>query len=294
MEQSALTEQDRRRIVAYREKLGQYERPCMTADIVALRPVFEEPGRDRWRENPKFCVELLLIRRGQWPHEGCWALPGGFVNPNESVEEGARRELLEETDLEARPLIPVGVFSKPGRDMRAWIISSAFVTVYRPGEGGRAKGCDDAAEAKWFRVDSPVVDRGRFVLSFRDGATPAFTLRGTYAPTEFDGGRVTSVEKNPLAFDHAEIIAAAFLRMLSFDVRKLAFSFLPEKFTLSRYIDVYQYLTRHSVDADNIPNFRRQLTATRKPLLVPCGDEREDLVGRGHAPARLYRRRKDS
>ena len=82
--------------------------------------------------------------------------------------------------------------------------------------------------------------------------------------------------------------------MLSFDTKKLVFFFLPEKFTLSNYIDVYQYLTRYSVSAANIPSFRRQLTATKEPLLEVCEGEWEDLGGRAHAPAKLYRRRLNS
>lgn len=119
----------------------------------------------------------------------------------------------------------------------------------------------------------------------------AFCLTGSYREEDLGGGTVLSVGDNPLAFDHAQIVAQAFLRMLSFDTKKLVFFFLPEKFTLSNYIDVYQYFTHNAVSAANIPSFRRQLTATREPLLEVCGDEMEDLGGRAHAPARLYRRR---
>ena len=287
---SRITAEDRRKIADYRRTLDKYEHPSVTADIIAVRPAFADLREDQWRENPKFALEALLIKRGAWPYEGCWALPGGFIRPNESVDAGARRELREETALEAHPLIPAGVFSRPERDMRAWIISNAFVSVYRRGEGCNVKGGDDAASAQWLRVETPTFDKGRFSLPFKDGNRSVFTLRGAYEPSEFDGGRVTKVEENPLAFDHAEIIATAFLRLLSFDLRKLAFYFLPEKFTLSNYIDVYQYLTRDSVEFGNIPNFRRQLTATRNPLLIPCDGEIEDLGGRAHAPARLYRR----
>lgn len=285
-----ISEEDRKRISEYRESLGKYEKPSVTADIVALRPAYNNPGEEKWRENPKFAIEVLLIRRGQWPYEGKWALPGGFIRPAESVEEGARRELHEETSLEAHPLIPVGVFSKPGRDMRAWIISNAFVSVYRRGEGCNVKGGDDAAAAKWFRVEFRTAGESSFELSFSDGAEETFNVVGRYRQDDFGGGTVTEVADNMLAFDHGEIIATAFLRMLSFDLRKVVFYFLPEEFTLSSYIDVYQYLTRNSVEAANIPNFRRQLTETKDPVLIPAGEKFEP-GGKGHAKARLYRRR---
>lgn len=285
----SITSEDQIKIDAYQKTLGKYPKPSVTADIIALRPAYSELTENQWRENPQFALEVLLIKRGQWPYESFWALPGGFIRPTESVEEGARRELREETALEAHPLIPIGVFSKPGRDMRAWIMSNAFVSVYRRGEGCNVKGGDDAAMAKWFRVEHPVVCDGRFTLPFYEDGHQLFTLKGTYAPAEFGGGEVKTVEGNPLAFDHGEIIATAFLRMLSFDLKKLVFFFLPEKFTLSNYIDVYQYLTRNSIEPGNIPNFRRQLTTTKSPLLIPCEGEFE-TEGRGHATAKLYRR----
>ena len=306
----AQTPEDVARIEEYRKTLGKYPKPSITADIVAVRPAYSELGEGQWRENPEVALEVLFVRRGQWPYEGSWALPGGFILPTETVDEGARRELREETSLEADRLIPVGVFSKPDRDMRAWIISNAFVSIHKRGQGCRVKGGDDAREAKWLTVKLPTIGCGRFYLPFYDVGAPgvcalpsdgrtntpgspqlAFCLTGTYREEDLGGGTVTSVDDNPLAFDHAEIIAQAFLRMLAFDVKKLVFFFLPEKFTLSNYIDIYQYLTRYSIEPNNIPSFRRQLTATKDPLLEVCEGEWEDLGGRAHAPAKLYRRR---
>ena len=145
--------------------------------------------------------------------------------------------------------------------------------------------------AKWLRVETPTINHSRFYLPFYDGDKLEFCLSGAYREEDLGGGTVMFVEENPLAFDHAEIIAQAFLRMLSFDTKKLVFFFLPEKFTLSNYIDIYQYLPRYSVSAANIPSFRRQLTTTKEPLLEVCEGEWEDLGGRAHAPAKLYRRR---
>lgn len=284
-----LSKEDLKKVETYRAALGKYPKPSVTADIIAIRPAYGELNEDQWRENPKFALEVLLVKRGQWPHEGKWALPGGFIRPTESVEEGARRELHEETALEAHPLIPVGVFSKPGRDMRAWIISNAFVSVYKRGEGLNVKGGDDASEAKWFRIENPAIMDGRFNLPFHENGRNVFTLRGDCVHEDLNGGHVKAVEENPLAFDHAEIIATAFMRMFAFDLKKLAFFFLPDEFSLTNYIDVYQYLTRYSIEHGNIPNFRRQLTMTKDPLLVPVEGKFEE-EGKGHAKAQLYRR----
>ena len=286
-----LTETDKVKIAEYRKRLGKYVKPSVTADIVAVRPAFSDLRDDQWRENPKFAIEFLFIKRGIWPYEGCWALPGGFIRPDETVEDGARRELMEEASLDANTLIPVGTFSDPVRDMRTWVISNAFISIHRRGDGAGVKGGDDAAEAKWLRAECPSFRNGSFSIPFFDGEKKVFTLSGEYRPEEFGGGTVTFVQENPLAFDHGAIIATAFLRILSLDLKKLVFFFLPEKFTLSSYIGVYQYLTGNSISPGNIPNFRRQLTSTKSPFLEVCEGEFEVLDGRGHAAAKLYRKK---
>ncbi len=110
-----------------------YEKPAVTADCV----VFDD--RDR----------LLLIRRRHQPFAGQFALPGGFVDPGETTEDAARRELLEETGLQARDLRLLGVYSKPGRDPRGWTISIAYLVTAFDGE---AQAGDDATEVS-FRTD---------------------------------------------------------------------------------------------------------------------------------------------
>jgi 8-oxo-dGTP diphosphatase len=89
---------------------------------------------------------LLLIRRKHPPHQGAYALPGGFVDVGETVEEGCRRELLEETGLTAGTLKLVGVYSDPSRDPRGHNVSVAFVGRI---ESAEPVAGDDAAEAEW-------------------------------------------------------------------------------------------------------------------------------------------------
>lgn len=291
---SALTKEDKDNIARYQKEVVRYKKPSVTADIIALRPGYDEPDATEWRKNPGFSIDILMIRRGIWPHKGMWALPGGFLKEGESIEDCARREILEETGVAAKQIYPTGVFSKPGRDMRYWIISNAYVTLLKAGEGACAKGGDDAAEAKWLRIKQPTIGDGEFNLPFYDGDSHLFTIHGQFEEGLF-GGNVTKVDRNPLAFDHAEIIVQSFLRMRAFDKKELTLLFLPEKFTLANFIDIYQYLSRKSLDVDpvshsNIPNFRRQLTEKSDPILEPCEGEQEER-GRGHATAKLYRRR---
>ena len=92
---------------------------------------------------------MLMIRRGGDPFRGKLALPGGFVDDGETVEQAALRELEEETGvaLEAGELRLAGVYSQPGRDPRGWTVSVLFrIDV---GERPDARHGDDAAAVEW-------------------------------------------------------------------------------------------------------------------------------------------------
>ena len=96
---------------------------------------------------------VLLIRRGHEPFAGSWALPGGFVDTDEHLEDAARRELHEETGLRIGDLIQIGAFGDPNRDPRGRAISVAFLAILDSEPAPQAG--DDAAEARWFPIDRP-------------------------------------------------------------------------------------------------------------------------------------------
>lgn len=111
-------------------EIETYRNPFPTVDVVAIRD-----------------GDVLLIRRRN-PPPG-WALPGGFVDYGESAAAAARRELREETGLEARTLDLLGVYSDPGRDPRFHTVS----TVYVADVAGEPCAGDDAADVRWFPLD---------------------------------------------------------------------------------------------------------------------------------------------
>ena len=94
--------------------------------------------------------EILLIKRLNEPFKDCWALPGGFVDENEDLEQAARRELFEETNIETEEMIQIGAFGTPKRDPRGHMISVAYQTDLIDNQIVKAK--DDAKEVKWFSI----------------------------------------------------------------------------------------------------------------------------------------------
>ena len=112
----------------------KYPRPAVTADCVVIT---REP-------EPR----VLLIKRGGEPFKDCWAIPGGFMEMNETTEQCAVRELKEETSIVISDLHQIGVYSKVDRDPRGRTISVAYLAITDKTQ--IAVGQDDAAEVKWW------------------------------------------------------------------------------------------------------------------------------------------------
>ncbi len=177
-----------------------FERPSVTADIA----LFTVRGKS---------LQVLLIRRKDWPFAGLWALPGGFVRPGESLEDAARRELSEETGVREVLLEQLRVFSDPQRDPRTWVITVAY-TALVASDALTLRAGTDAAEAAWFNVQ----------------ALP-----------------------QPLAFDHSQILdyAVASLRARLDTDLQVAAALLPRRFTLSEMQEVYEIISGRALDKRN-------------------------------------------
>ncbi|MGE7780297.1 NUDIX domain-containing protein [Peribacillus sp. NPDC097264] len=171
-----------------------------TADIAIFTITAKKTEK---KAPPEMFLKLLLIKRAATDKEGNpnvegnkWALPGGFVNANETAYEAAERELNEETGVSGLQVKHFGMYDQPGRDPRGWIISNAFYAIVQEKFLHQRRANDDAAEVDLFTIKE--------VLQLN------------------------------LAFDHYKIINEA-IELLKKEMMQttIAKNFLPDEFTLS-------------------------------------------------------------
>jgi 8-oxo-dGTP diphosphatase len=117
---------------------GRHRNPIPTVDVIV-----EQNSR------------ILMIRRKNDPYKGCLALPGGFVDEGERIEDAARREANEETSLNIHLVDILGVYSDPKRDPRGHLISTAFVGIVPTDNlSVEASAQDDASEVEWIKLEA--------------------------------------------------------------------------------------------------------------------------------------------
>jgi 8-oxo-dGTP diphosphatase len=176
-------------------------------------------------------LQVLLVCRGEAPFEGMWAIPGGFKRPTETLDEAAKRELGEETGVNAESLLTqFGSYGDPGRDPRMNVVTIAYLAVLR--DVGAVVGGSDAAAAALI----PVSD----------------VLNG----------------KIDLAFDHLRIVRDAIERVrVELEVTGIATAFVGATFTLAELRAVYEAIWGVQLDA---ANFRRSIVA-EDGWVIPTG-----------------------
>ena len=176
-------------------------------------------------------LHVLLVRRGEAPFEGMWAVPGGFKRPTETLDEAARRELSEETGVDVPSLLTqFGAYGDPGRDPRMNVVTVAYLAVLR--DIGAIVAGTDAADARL----TPVSD----------------VLNG-------------AIE---LAFDHLRLVRDAIERVrVELEVSGIATAFVGTTFTMAELRAVYEAIWGVQLDA---ANFRRSVVG-EDGWVIPTG-----------------------
>ncbi|PJG46279.1 NUDIX hydrolase [Sphingobium sp. LB126] len=213
-----------------------YDRPSITVDLVLL-------GMHRGR------LSALLVRRDQAPQAGYWALPGGFVAMDESLDAAAARLLHDKAGLDEAHLEQLYTFGAVDRDPRMRVITIAYLALLR---------------------------EDRIAAAAGGGRVTVAALEGEAAEAVSEDGKPL-----PLAFDHQHILALARDRLRGkIDYSDIAFALLPDRFTLRALQDVHEAVLGTTL---NKPAFRRRMLDRGR--LVATGMREEDA---SHRPAELF------
>ena len=276
---------------------SRYNRPSLTADMAVFAVLSKEEKTDEYRKDPEQRLGVLLVKRDGFPFRGCWALPGGFAAEGETLSDTAMRELMEETGVDSAFLEPFGVFSRPGRDPRGWIVSQAFLALVDV-KKCRVRAGSDAGAAAWFEIGVSRTEQKKYVKKTSARILTKYGLclkneemdleiRATLEETKIFQDHHETVtwripESGGLAFDHAEILIRAFqeLRGRAKDAGRIIFDLMPESFTLYSLQEAYEIVLGEKMIT---PNFRRKIA----PFVQETG---EYTSGAGHRPAMLFKR----
>lgn len=255
---------------------SEFEKPSVTVDNVIFS-IFETKTGN-YRKNPEQNLYLLLIQRGEHPYLNKWALPGGFVRIDESVEESAYRELKEETNLEDIYIEQLYTFGDVKRDPRMRIISTAYMALIKQ-ENTDLKADTDARDVSWFKLTYEFTENKKLKIRLESGE---IVLEASLVLDSKGRGenRIKIEESGGLAFDHAKIIGYALMRLRNkIEYTNLVFNLMPEYFTLTELQKVYEIvLGKELIKA----NFRRKI----KDLVTETERFSEEA---GHRPSRLFK-----
>lgn len=217
---------------------GDYERPSVTVDLVIVGLDVDEAF------NPK--LKVLLIKRKNHPYINKWALPGGFVNITEDIDDAAKRELEEETGVKNISFEQLKTYGKPDRDPRMRVISVAYFALLNCSEINKMiQARDDELEAKWFEVTlSDKFSRQLMSIKSKDGDENVYLITNQKAKQE--------KSDRMLAFDHAQIIYDALSRIRNeAEYTDIVFGLMPEKFKLPELKKVYECILGKELDSES-------------------------------------------
>lgn len=274
--------------------ISKYERPSVATDMVIF--TIKNFQEENYRKLPQKKLNILMIKRGNYPFKNKWALAGGFVMKGESTEQSAKRELFEETGLENIYLEQLYTFSEPNRDPRGWIMSCSYMALV-DAQKINAQAGDDAKEVEWFNVDYILKDERKtveenvkiiekhyeLILSSSDDSIVLKSEICYKKHISINGTWLEIVENSSdLAFDHAKIISYAIERLRNkIEYTTVAFNLLPETFTYTELQMVCETILGKKLVS---PNFRRKM----KKYVMPSNEIR--VQSAGHRPAKLMKR----
>lgn len=268
---------------------GDYERPSVTTDILVFTVQNKEVADIRKAD--KKDLKILLIKRKDHPYIGQWAIPGGFVDIHESLEEAAKRELKEETDLDNIYFEQLATYGDVKRDPRMRVISSAYMALI-PSRHLKPKAGDDAEDVQWFSISredvSSTEKEDSWLLHL---CSDDEKVKISYKVIEKHVRRGVSLEiettvvpqsltKAALAFDHSKIVVDALQRLKNkIEYTAIAFNLVDNIFTRSEIKTIYELILNRKLD-------HTELWRKIKDMVIET-----DMVSKekAHRPSKCYK-----
>lgn len=267
-----------------------YDRPSVTNDII----IFTTGDRieENSRKVPKKGMQILLIKRDDYPYKGKWAIPGGFVKNDESLEEGALRKLKEETGIDNVYTEQLYTFGEVNRDPRTRVISIGNIALISKEDiiFGDYK---DRKESKWFWVEKNLVDSkkdethtiNKYILKFEsEDEEIKFNyeiiekIERTIFRKKENSYKMLNESNDELAFDHYKIIDYAVDRIRNkIEYTPIALNLLPRLFTVKELQNVYE-----AIMGREILNFRRKM----EDMIIETD---EKIEGKPFRPAKVFK-----
>lgn len=227
-----------------------YERPSVTADVVMLKVYDKIIDK---RQKSKKSLRVLLIRREEEPCVGKWSLPGGFVGIDETIEEVARKKVLEKTGYDQYYLEQLYTFDGIDRDSRWRVISTAYIGIMKPHVFTKQYGTH---AGEWFEI----LDDNTLI-----GIDTLRTLT-------FDD----------LAFDHGKIITKALERVRGkLFYSDIGFEFEEEEFTVGSLQGTFETILNKPIN-----NFKRTMENRIE-------ETDKTVYGMAYRPAKVFRKKND-
>lgn len=270
--------------------INDYERPSITNDVIIFTT--DDKHEENSRKVPRKGMQILLIKRDNYPEIDKWAVPGGFVRMDESLEEGAIRKLKEETGIENVYLEQLYTFGEVNRDPRTRVISVGNMALISKDNISYSIS-DNIKESMWFWVDKVLIDcseDGNHTVNKYE-----LKLKSEDEKIDMHYEIIEKVEKSilrrkevsykimddnggELAFDHYKIINHSIDRLRNkIEYTPIALNLLPRLFTVKELQFVYE-----AIMGREILNFRRKMD----DMIIETD---EKIEGKPFRPAKVFK-----
>ena len=268
---------------------NKFDKPSVTNDLIIFTT--ENMEEENIRKVPRKGMQVLLVKRDEYPEKGKWAIPGGFVHINESLEDGATRKLKEETGMDNVYMEQLYTFGETNRDSRTRVISIGNIALISK-ENINYNKSNKNMESMWFWINKKILNKVNsedyiiniyeLILISEDG-----NIEIKYEITEKIEKNILKrkneiynniLGKDELAFDHYKILDYAIDRIRNkVEYTPIALNLLPRLFTVKELQNVYE-----AIMGREILNFRRKMG----DMIIETD---EIIEGKPFRPAKMFK-----